>query len=126
MYEHSVVSGEELKPDGVNRDHVIHFYDVGIGGDGLRGPVKDVLNAHRVFLAHEDAPEITGTDGVLDDGGKHYGHLEVNIQMNTDGQWQARLDPVYVFPQLNVEGQALGYERRLYDDSVTLTSDNLE
>jgi len=126
MYEHSVISGVEVSPTGQNRDHVIHFYDVGIGGDGLRGPVKDVLNPHQVFLAHSDAPEIYAANGVLRDGGKHYGHLEVNIEINASGQWQARLDSVYIFPLMDSTGQVLGFERRLYDDSLTLISNNLE
>ena len=126
MYEHSVVSGVEVSPDGQSLDHVIHFYDVGIGGDGLRGPVKDVLNPHQVFLAHSDAAEIYAADGVLRDGGKHYGHMEVNIEKNASGQWQAQLDPVYIFPKMNASGQVFGFERRLYDDSVTLISEELE
>jgi hypothetical protein len=126
MYEHSAVSGLEVMPAGQNRDHVTHFYDVGIGGDGLRGPVNDVFNPHQVFLAHTDAPEIVSPNGVLIGGGKHYGHLEVNVQMNTDGQWQARLDPVYIFPLMDSGGQVLGFERRLYNDSLTLISENLE
>lgn len=126
MYEHSIVSGAEIRPDGDEREHVIHFYDVGIGGDGLRGPVGDVSNQHQVFLAHDDAPEIVGADGVLKDGGKHYGHLEVNVQVNAEGRWEARLDPVYIFPLMDAGGQLIGFERRLYDDSLSLVSENLE
>ena len=124
MYEHSAVAGVEVSPDGQKRDHIIHFYDVGIGGDGLRGPVKNVLNPHQVFLAHSDAPEIYTAEGVLHDGGKHYGHLEVNIEKNSAGQWQAQLDPVYIFPKMDAGGQVLGFERRLYDDSLTLISED--
>ena len=120
MYEHSILSGTEIMATGVQRQHEIHFYDVGIGGDGLRGPLEGKLNPHRVFLAHHDAPELYGPDGVLIDGGKHYGHLEVNVERNPDGQWQARLDAVYIFPLMNAEGGVTGFERRLYDDSHTL------
>ena len=120
MYEHSVVSGFEITVAGDKREHDTHFYDVGIAGDGLRGPVKGANNPHRVFLAHTDAPEVYGADGVLKDGGKHYGHLEVNVEKNADGQWQARLDPVYIFPLVNKDGVVTGFERRLYDDSSTL------
>lgn len=122
MYEHSVLSGSELSADGLELAHEIHFYDVGIGGDGLRGPVKDVDNPHRVFLAHIDAPEIYGEDGILADGGKHYGHLEVNVEQNSDGIWQARMDPVYIFPILLADGQVVDYERRVYTDTVILTA----
>ena len=126
MYEHSIVPGHELMSEGDKRSHVIHFFDIGIGGDGLRGPVADVMNPHRTFLAHSDAPELYGPDGVLIDGGKHYGHLEVNIEQNPDGQWQAQLDAVYIFPLMDAAGRVLGFERRLYDDSYTLTTGSLE
>jgi hypothetical protein len=126
MYEHSVVTGVEKSPGGIYRDHEIHFLDVGIGGDGLRGPVKDVTNPYRVFLAHSDSPEIYGPDGILSDGGKHYGHLEINVEKDANGQWQAQMDPVYIFPLLNAQGQAIDFERRLYDDSFTLRANNLE
>ena len=122
MYEHSLVPGTEVSSDGVERAHDIHFYDIGIGGDGLRGPVTDVTNPYRVFLAHSDATEVYGEDGVLRDGGKHYGHLEVNVEQNADGIWQARMDPVYVFPVLAADGRVVGFERRVYADMVTLTA----
>jgi len=122
MYEHSVVPGTEVTPDGIERANVIHFYDIGIGGDGLRGPVKGVENPYRTFLAHTDSPEIYGADGVLHDGGKHYGHLEVNIEQNSDGIWQARIDPVYIFPILQADGQVTDVERRIYADTVILTA----
>jgi hypothetical protein len=126
MYEHSVIDGFEILPGEIKRNHSIHFYDVGIGGDGLRGPVGDDLNPHRVFLAHTDAPEITGPNGVLEDGGKHYGHLEVNVGKNPAGQWQAQMDAVYIFPVMDAGGQVFGFERRVYDDSVTLIVEHQE
>jgi len=122
MYEHSVLAGTEIPPNGEERAHEIHYFDIGIGGDGLRGPVKDMKNPHWTFLAHSDAPEIYDSTGVLADGGKHYGHLEVNVEMSSNGVWQARLDPVYIFPILEPNGAVAGYERRLYDDSLTLTA----
>jgi hypothetical protein len=120
MYEHSVVSGVEVSPAGVESSQDIHFYDIGIGGDGLRGPVADVPNPYRVFLADSDAPEQYSPDGVLVGGGKHYGHLEVNIERDTDGRWQASLDPVYVFPVSQADGRVVEFERRIYDDRVVL------
>lgn len=122
MYEHSVLSGVEVTATGVETEHDIHFYDVGIGGDGLRGPVSDVSNPHRVFLAHADAPEVYADNGVLSDGGKHYGHLEVNVEQDSDGVWQARMDAVYVFPMLEPDGSVAGFERRIYADSTVLTA----
>jgi len=122
MYEHSVVSGMEVTPNGDQNAHDIHFYDVGIGGDGLRGPVGDVPNPYRVFLADSDAPEVWSPEGVLIKGGKHYGHLEVNVSRDAGGRWQASMDPVYIFPVMQADGSVSGFERRLYDDSVTLTA----
>jgi len=126
MYEHSIVSGVEVTTGGDKRGHEVHFYDIGIGGDGLRGPDDHVTNPHRTFLAHSDAPEIYDPDGVLLDGGKHYGHIEVNIEQNPGGEWQAQLEAVYIFPLMGATGRVLGFERRLYDDSYTLTADSAE
>jgi len=120
MYEHSVVSGSESLPGGGESPHLIHFYDVGIGGDGLRGPAGDVPNPYRVFLADSDAPEVWSPKGLLVSGGKHYGHLEVNVVRDADGRWQARMDPVYIFPVMQADGSVNGFERRIYDDTVTL------
>jgi hypothetical protein len=126
MYEHSVVGGVEVIPGGQQRSHEVNFYDIGIAGDGLRGPVKGVLNPHRSFLAHTDAVEKYSPDGVLLEGGKHYGHLEVNVEKTLAGTWQATLDAVYIFPMMDVDGHVLDYERRIYDDSVILTAEKME
>jgi hypothetical protein len=129
MYEHSVVEGIEQSPDGSTHTHAIHFYDVGIAGDGLRAPCRgpdgesapESRNEHQVFLAHLDAPEVW--DGPrLVDGGKHYGHLEANVYPDDDGSWKAELTPVYVFPLMDDEGNVTGWERRVYDDVTTLTA----
>jgi len=126
MYEHSIVAGFETGPDGDKYSHEVHFFDLGIGGDGLRGPVDNVSNPHQVFLAHNDAPEVYAENGVLEDGGKHYGHLEVNIEKQADGRWRAQLDAVYIFPLMNPGGLVVGFERRLYDDSTSLFSELTE
>jgi len=120
MWERSTISGVEVKLDGSQVKHTIQFYDVGIGGDGLRSPSKDLKNPHQQFLVHNDVPE-KWQDGILIDGGKHYGHLEVNIMPVADNIWQAVLEPVYVFPLWDpVEQSYSGYERRVYADQVTL------
>jgi len=116
MYERSLVDG-------------IHFYDAGIGGDGLRGPYfgkdgkykVDMDNPHQQFLAHLDAPE-EWKGKQLVSGGKHYGHLEVNVFQDKQGVWTTEISPVYVFPVMNKEGEVTGWERRVYDDVVTLTA----
>ena len=110
MYEHAIVDG-------------IHFYDIGIGGDGLRGTTYGAPDYVRDFLRRPTAPELW--DGnVLLSGGKHYGHLEVDAIFNADGKWDVSLTPVYAFPILSStkSGQIIGWERRVYDDTVTFTT----
>lgn len=110
MYEHSLVDG-------------IHFYDVGASGDGLRGPQADLSNPYQEFLAHTDAPELWSGD-VLLSGGKHYGHLEIDVIMAESGLWNVTITPAYAFPVLSATnpGEVLSWERRTYDDVVTFVA----
>ncbi len=124
MLERSVVSGIEQSATGP-RDHMIHVYDVGIGGDHLRGPDPDVDNPFGRFLAVRDAPEVWENE-VLVDGGAHYGHLEVNIGPAGNGMpssTTARIEPVYVFPVVDASGVLSHTERRIYDDVVVLKNE---
>lgn len=121
MLERSQTKGTEVLPDGSTRPHEIHFYDVGIGGDGLRGPSVGYDNPHRKFLVHEQVPEVWEGRKLVS-GGKHYGHLEVNVSLNAEGKWQAELTPVHVFPVMDEAGQVTGWERRTYDDIVRLVA----
>ena len=119
MYEHSIVDG-------------VHYYDVGIGGDSLRGPQEGVVNDRQIFLAHDHAPE-HWNNNVLEQGGKHYGHIEVDVQRKkaTAGKGEAAnappaefavtITPVYVFPILDPAkpGEIATWERREYDDTLT-------
>jgi hypothetical protein len=105
MYEHSIVNG-------------IHYFDTGSAGDGLRGPVAGLTNPFQVFLAHTGSPEVWSGNQLLS-GGKHYGHIEVNVTPLPDGRWQVELLPVYVFPQMNAQGTVTGWERRVYNDVVS-------
>lgn len=107
MMERSEVRGE---------GHILQVYDVGVGGDGLRGPERE--NPYSKFLAHRDSPE-QWKDGILIDGGKHYGHLEVKVVPQADG-WEATLTPVYNFPVCDREGRVVRWERRIYPDVVRL------
>jgi len=100
----------------------VHFFVVGIGGDGLRGIDAAVDNPFGVFSADADAPEQRDADGTLQDGGKHYGHLEVNVGQDSDGEWRARIEPVYVFPVTRADGRIDGFERRVYEDTTILRS----
>jgi hypothetical protein len=121
MYEHSAVPGYEVQPGGVSNAFDLHVYDIGVGGDGLRGPEPESTNPFQVFLAHSNATEVW--DGArLVDGGKHYGHIEVNVETNDQGAWQARMSAVYVFP-LQDPGSLVvtGFERRVYNDEVVIT-----
>ncbi len=110
MYEHSLVDG-------------IHFYDVGASGDGLRGPQADLTNPYQQFLAHTDAPEVWSGD-VLLSGGKHYGHLEIDVILAESGLWNVTITPAYAFPVLSASnpGEVLSWERRTYDDVVTFVA----
>jgi len=119
MYEHSIVEG-------------VHYYDVGIGGDGLRGPEEGFSNDRQIFVAHDHAPE-HWNGNVLESGGKHYGHIEVDVRRTeaTEGKGDAAnappaeftvtITPVYVFPVLDPEkpGEIATWERREYDDTLT-------
>ncbi len=132
MYEHSLIPDgiEQLPAGDTTRPHQLHVYDVGTAGDGLRGPffgpdgrLPDLDgNPHQLFLAHHDAPEVWEGKRLVS-GGKHYGHLEVNVTQNASGQWQAVLTPAYNFPLMDEQGGITGWERRVYDDQVTLTAE---
>ena len=121
LLERSFVEGEEVLPDGRSSAHSIHFYDVGIGGDGLRGPSKGFDNPHRKFLAHDDVPEVW-ENGRLISGGKHYGHLEVNVAPADSGEWTVDVAPVHVFPVAETDGKVTRWERRVYPDDVKVST----
>jgi len=120
MWERSELSGVEELPDGGSRPYNLHFYDVGIGGDGLREPWEGSDNPYQAFLAHRDAPEIWEGSEMLE-GGRHYGHMEVNISPLGEDRWEALLDPVYVLPGRD-PGDSIynNYTRKLYKDRVSL------
>ena len=127
MYEHSQVQGEETLPDGTKRPMTLNVWDVGIGGDGLRGcRITTDPNPYEVFRAHTDSPEVYDNGdwqtGTLVSGGKHYGHLEVNVDQNAEGLWTATLTPVYNFVSKNAQTGALTFERRTYPDEVVVTN----
>jgi len=46
----------------------------------------------------------------------------VNVGRDAEGRWQARMDPVYIFPLMQADGRVVGFERRVYADPVTLTA----
>lgn len=121
MLERSQVLVEELRVNGETRARQLHFYDVGMGGDGLRGPSEGFDNPYRKFLAHDHSPEVWDGKRLIS-GGKHYGHLEVNVQPPAAGRsaWTTVITPVQVFPVTDKEGVVTGFERRAWDDVVVI------
>jgi 3',5'-cyclic AMP phosphodiesterase CpdA len=114
MFERSEVQGVEQLPDGKTRPHTLQIYDVGVAGDGLRGPERE--NEYSRFLAYRDCKELWD-GGRLTKGGRHYGHLEIDVT-GRPGKWEAVLTPVYVLPTQK-KGR-LTFERREYPDVVEL------
>ncbi|MBQ3289836.1 MAG: InlB B-repeat-containing protein, partial [Kiritimatiellae bacterium] len=124
MYEHSRLTGTETLPDGTTRPHELNVYDIGMGGDGLRGCNRTGRpNPYEVYRAHVDAPEVYDADGTLLSGGKHYGHMEVNVTTNSDGVWTATLTPAYVFVSSNAVTGRISFERRTYPDELVIMSE---
>ena len=121
--EHSRLTGVEKLPDGTEKPTEVHVYDVGYGGDDLRGARRtSEPNPYEVFRAHVDSPEVYDANGTLVSGGKHYGHLEVNVETNELGQWVCRLQQNYVFVSKDAQTGALTFDTRTYPDVVVLTN----
>ncbi len=101
--EHSIVEG-------------IHYWDVGIAGDGLGFSVDDLdprrNNPYREFVAHQDAPELWNGLQLID-GGKHYGHLRVSVIPSAGGT-QIKMEPFHIFPVMNENGKVIKTEVRTY------------
>jgi len=130
MFERSFV---DENGDGVG----VHYFDVGVAGDGLRGEKRTSngfgdnrlqCNPFSEWSADENAPELWElVNGVpqLIDGGKHYGHLEVNLKKLEDPRYLALLElvPVYSFPLLDDNYNLIGTERRVYGDVQTFFID---
>jgi len=127
MFERSFVDEDN---DGVG----VHYYDVGVAGDGMRGERTDAngdllnYNPFSQWTADQSEPELwQEVDGVpqLVAGGKHYGHLEVNVERlsGEDGGAQITLTPVYSFPILDANYDFVDTERRVYGDEVVLQVD---
>ncbi|WP_147392219.1 T9SS type A sorting domain-containing protein [Algoriphagus lacus] len=113
----------------------VMYYDVGVAADGMRGekrkwntnPLETLnYNPFRKWTADQNSVENWNTGGpvpLLEDGGKHYGHLEVNLQkVKENGQDFAKIkfSPVYTFPVLNSNYDLVRVERRVYADEIEL------
>ncbi len=127
MFERSVV---DTDGDGVG----VLYYDVGVAGDGLRGGKVDGnlltdpllnYNPYSRWTADQAEPEQWAlVDGALQlvGGGKHYGHLEVNVVRieRPDHTALIRFTPVKSFPVLEANYQLQRTERRVYGDELLL------
>ena len=120
MMERSEISGTETLADGTEAPHKFNVWDMGIAGDGLRG-WNTYPNPYQSFRAHVDCPEVY-EDGVLVDGGKHYGHLEVTVDQTEDGRWRATFDPIYVFYSKDKDGNTVYGGVRHYADKIVRIS----
>jgi hypothetical protein len=135
MFERSFVDEDG---DGVG----VHYYDVGVAGDGLRGERRTSngflegaqsnrlqYNRFNRWSADENEREQWGMLGgalQLIDGGKHYGHLEVNVErLAAPSAAYARVTftPVYSFPVLDTSYNLVASVRRTYSDAFTLQLD---
>lgn len=126
MFERSFV---DVDGDGIG----FHNFDVGVAADGLRGDyrVKNDdgsyfpidFNSYREWMAQSDEPEMWVDDenGVrqLADGGKHYGHLQMDLEplkCSNDVAAKLTTSPVYLFPVLDSNYDLVRVERRVYND----------
>ncbi len=123
----------------------VHYYDVGVAGDGLRGEMVDgrrlddpllKYNPYSQWTADQHEPErwidVDGTIQLVE-GGKHYGHLEVNVERlpagtpeegYEDAYARVTMTPVYSFPVFDAQYELVRTERRVYNDEVILYVDS--
>ena len=126
IMEHSQTNGFEVLPDGTTRPHTLNIYDLGSGGDGLRG-TKCVENPLEVFRAFENSGE-RWENGILKDGGCHYGFLEIDVTTNKYGKWQCSLTPRYDFiyntTPSSSTAKGAGFELRAYKDRIIIDEES--
>ena len=123
MFERSFV-------DEDNDGEGVYYYDVGVAGDGMRGERTDEegtllsYNPFSQWTADQSEPELwQEVDGVLQNvaGGKHYGHLEVNLEnLGDENSAQITFTPVYSFPVLDANYELVDTERRVYGDEIVI------
>ena len=87
MQELAELSGTEIRPDGTERPHTVYVYNLGSGGDGLKGSPKTSCD-NVVYRAYDDCAD-----------GTHYGHLRVEVRKSDSGKWECAMTPVYSFVQ---------------------------
>ncbi|MEM9151065.1 MAG: fibronectin type III domain-containing protein [Cyanobacteria bacterium P01_F01_bin.3] len=123
MFERSFV-------DEDNDGEGVYYYDVGVAGDGMRGQRTDEegnllgYNPFSQWTADQSEPELwQEVDGVLQNvaGGKHYGHLEVNLEnLGEEDGTRITFTPVYSFPVLDANYDLVDTERRVYGDEIVI------
>lgn len=128
MFERSFVDEDG---DGTG----VHYYDVGVAGDGLRGVRREGATLDTPPLRYNPFSRWTADqveterwvvrDGVarLQAGGKHYGHLEIDVErVRGDDGRIARITftPVHLFPVLDDELSVTRTERRTYGDRIVI------
>jgi len=111
------------------------YYDVGVAGDGLAAVKRDWnnnplntldYNPYSKWTADQNSVEQWNTSGlrpILIDGGKHYGHLEVNLEKVVEsGETFAKIkfSPIYAFPVMDTDYNLIRVERRVYADEIEL------
>lgn len=126
MFERSFVDADG---DGTG----VHYYDVGVSGDGLRGVRREGTldtpplgyNPHSQWTADQGEPE-QWTDGTprLASGGKHYGHLEINVDRVRGDRARLTFTPIHLFPTLDENLAVVGTERRAYHDETVIDTDS--
>lgn len=106
--EHSVVEG-------------VHFWDVGIAGDGLGRPdEKDPrkFNEFSKWTAHNDAPEYWKGNQLIE-GGKHYGHLMIEVIPKKNNEFEVKMKPYHIFPVLDENGNLIRIDEKEYEYEVS-------
>lgn len=127
----AVFSGHNELLETVELDGV-HYWDVGIAGDGLRGPGYYPTTSYVPFYkelpdqaqsthwsAHGDAPEMWVGQKLIE-GGKHYGFVQVEVNPQPASQsYEIVIRPRYSLPVVDEQGKFTGtFEERVYDKVI--------
>lgn len=128
----AVFSGHNELLETVELDGV-HYWDVGIAGDGLRGPGYFPTTEYVPFdllpeqaqkthwSAHGDTQEMWVGQQLID-GGKHYGFLEVEVNPQASSrEFEIVIRPRYSVPIVDQQGQFTGqFNEHVYDKVITV------
>ena len=100
--EHATLTGTEILPDGTTVPHTVHVFDLGSGGDGLKG--KATVTCDNVDFRAYDTED-----------GTHYGHLRVEVRRNAaTRKWECVMSQVYDYLS-SAKGP---FELRTYNEYV--------